>query len=289
MLYPGRDFGSNCSSPYTPRMFNLRVSFAVSFLPDTVSEGDLILLYQDARRRWVAKAGDGRFHTHRGYLDLKDLIGLEPGTIVKTSLGQQLAIFKPRLSDIVDSFNRPTQILYPKDLGYAVYQLGLKNGDIVIEVGTGSGALTSAIAQAVAPDGRVYTYENREEFSRSAKKNIERTGLSRAVTFRSVDPTDGFLERNTHAAVIDLGDPWKMVRPAWEALRGGGMLAGFTPTVNQLEKLAEALRNGGFLILEAVELLVREFKTEAGKVRPESRMIGHTAYVTIARKVIAKE
>ena len=203
-------------------------------------------------------------------------------------MGQSLVLFKPRLSDIVDSFNRPTQILYPKDIGYAVYLLSLKNGDTVVEVGTGSGALTSAVAQAISPDGRIYTYENRSEFARSAKKNIEKTGLSRSVTFRSVDPTDGFLERNAQAAVIDVGDPWKMVTPAWEALAGGGMLAGFTPTTNQLEKLAEALRNGGFLVLEAVEILVREFKTEAGKVRPESRMIGHTAYVTIARKILSK-
>jgi tRNA (adenine57-N1/adenine58-N1)-methyltransferase len=259
-----------------------------TILPEIVREGELVLLHQDTRRRWITRAGEGRFHTHRGYLDLKDLVGLEPGTIVTTSMGQPVAVFKPRLSDIVDSFNRPTQILYPKDMGYAVYQLGLKNGDTVIEVGTGSGALTSAIAQAIAPDGRVYTYENRAEFARSAKKNVEKTGLSRSVTFRSVDPTDGFLERNAQAAVIDLGDPWKMVIPAWEALAGGGMLAGFTPTVNQLEKLAEALRSHGFLVLEAVEILVREFKTEAGKVRPESRMIGHTAYVTIARKILSK-
>ena len=254
-----------------------------------LSEGDLVLLYQDARRSWIAKAGQGRFHTHRGYLDLKDLVGLEPGVLVKTSMGQSLAVFKPRLSDIVQSFNRPTQILYPKDIGYSVYQLGLKNGDSVIEVGTGSGALTTAIARAIAPEGRVYTYENREEFLRSAKKNVEKAGASSNVTFRNVDPTEGFLERNTDAAVIDVGDPWKMVAPAWEALTGGGMVAGFTPTVNQLEKLADAFRKNGFLILEAVELLVREFKTEAGKVRPESRMIGHTAYVTIARKIVEKK
>ena len=88
------------------------------------------------------------------------------------------------------------------------------------------------------------------------------------------------------AVVVDLGDPWRMVRAAYGALVGGGLLAGFTPTINQLEKLAIALREGGFVILEAVELLMREFKTEAGKVRPETRMIGHTAYVTIARKLL---
>ena len=249
----------------------------------------MVFLYQDSRRHWITRIGEGRFHTHRGYLELKDLVGLEPGQLVKTSLGQMIAAFEPRLMDLVDSFDRPTQILYPKDIGYALYRLGLKSGDSVIEVGTGSGAITAAIAQTIAPDGRIYTYENRKEFLRNAQKNLAKTGLSGVVTFRNVDPSEGFLERKVDAAIIDLGDPWKMVSPAWDALAGGRTLAGFTPTVNQLEKLAEALRKNGFMVMEAVELLIREFKTEAGKVRPESRMIGHTAYVTIARKINSKE
>src|SRR5438309_728264 len=275
--------------PLTFAVLGAIASFLIWWFPGTSMLPLPVFPYQDARSNWIARAGEGRFHTHRGYLDLKGLVGLEYGVFVKTSLGQSLAVFKPRLLELVNSFSRPTQIMYPKDIGYAIYQLGLKDGDTVIEVGTDSGALTGALAQAVAPNGRVYTYENREEFQRSAKKNVEKTGLSSQVTFRNIDPSQGFLELNADAAVIDLGDPWKMVAPAWEALAGGGMLAGFTPTVNQLEKLAEALRKGGFLVLEAVELLMREFKTETGKVRPESRMIGHTAYVTIARKVIVKE
>jgi tRNA (adenine57-N1/adenine58-N1)-methyltransferase catalytic subunit len=196
-----------------------------------------------------------------------------------------LVVFKPRLADLVETFHRPTQILYPKDVGYALYQLGLKNGDIVVEVGTGSGALTAAISQAVSPDGHVYTYESRQEFGALARKNLAKTALSGTVTFRDTDPSAGFEETDVDVAVIDLGDPWKMVEPAWTALCPGGMLAGFTPTVNQLEKLSDGLRRNGFLVLQAVEVLLREFKTESGKVRPESRMIGHTAYVTLARKV----
>jgi tRNA (adenine57-N1/adenine58-N1)-methyltransferase len=115
---------------------------------------------------------------------------------------------------------------------------------------------------------------------------MEKAGFGSLVTFHNNDPTEGFEEKEADAVVVDLGDPWRMVGAAWRALIGGGLLAGFTPTINQLEKLATALREGGFMILEAVELLMREFKTEAGKVRPETRMIGHTAYVTIARKLL---
>jgi len=244
------------------------------------------LLYQDPRRQWIAKVEPGRFHTHRGYFELGELVGKEYGGLIQTSMGQKLAVFKPRALDIVESFDRPTQILYPKDIGYALFQLGIGNGDLVLEVGTGSGALTSALARSIAPDGRVFTYEMRPEFLRAAKTNVEKAGFNSLVTFHNQDPTEGFEERDADAVVVDLGDPWRMVKAAWNALIGGGMLAGFTPTINQLEKLAAALRDGGFVILEAVELMMREFKTETGKMRPETRMIGHTAYVTIARKLL---
>ncbi len=251
-----------------------------------IKRGDRVLLYQDARRKWIARVEPGRFHTHRGFFELAELVGKEYGGSIRTSMGQDLAVFKPRALDIVESFDRPTQILYPKDIGYALFQLGVGNGDRVLEVGTGSGALTSALARSIAPDGQVFTYEMRPEFLRAAKANVDKAGFSSLVTFHNKDPTQGFDEEDVDAVVVDLGDPWRMVAAAWKALIGGGMLAGFTPTINQLEKLATALRDGGFLIIEAVELLMREFKTEAGKVRPETRMIGHTAYVTIARKLL---
>ena len=255
-------------------------------LSQMIAEGAQVLLYQDSKRKWVTRASRTKFHTHRGFVELGEAIGKKYGDSLKTSMGQPLFLFRPRAIDLVDVFDRPTQILYPKDIGYALYQLGVAAGDRVLEVGTGSGAMTACLARSVHPGGHVFSYEMRPEFLRAAQSNIEKAGLSEIVTFHNKDPAAGFDEVEVDAAVVDLGDPWKMVEPAWKALSGGGMLAGFTPTINQLEKLAEALRGGGFVILEAVEVLLRQLKTEAGKMRPESRMVGHTAYVTIARKIL---
>jgi len=255
-------------------------------LSDTIEEGSQVLLYQDSRRKWVTRVSKTKFHTHRGFLELDGIIGKKYGESVKTSMGQSLTLFRPRGIDLVDVFDRPTQILYPKDIGYSLYQLGVKSGDRILEVGTGSGAMTASLAQAVQPEGHVFSYEMRPEFLEAARTNIDKAGLSKWVTLHHKDPSDGFDEDGASAIVVDLGDPWKMVAPAWRSLVGGGMLAGFTPTVNQLEKLAAALRDGGFIILEAVEVFLRELKTETGKLRPESRMVGHTAYVTIARKTL---
>ena len=251
-----------------------------------IKEGSHILLYQDTRRQWITTASKQRFHTHKGYVDLDKLLGMRYGDIIKTSKGLTLSVFKPRIMDMVQSFDRPTQILYPKDIAYAVYQLGLRPGDTVLEVGTGSGAMTVSIAQAIWPDGHVHTYEMREEFAEAAKANIAKTGLGDAITQHLKDPSEGFDEKNVTAAVVDLGDPWKMSGPTYRALMPGGMLAAFTPTTNQLEKLVASLRESGFLVVESVELMLREIRGETGKVRPETRMIGHTAYITIARKLL---
>jgi len=258
-------------------------------LSERVREGDLILLYQDARRKWVTFASNSRFHTHRGFVNLEELYGKPYGDTVNTSLGHSLWVFRPRMVDLVETFDRPTQILYPKDIGYALYQLGLKPGSRVVEVGTGSGAMTSAMARIIAPSGRIYSYETSPDFLEVAMKNLEKTGMSSLVTFHGKDPSNGFEESDVDAAILDLGDPWRVAAAASKALVGGGTLAAFTPTFNQLEKISTSLRENGFLILEAVEILLRQLKTEAGKVRPESRMVGHTAFVTIARKVIGKD
>src|SRR2546428_4232576 len=149
----------------------------VGVLSREIKLGDRVLLYQDARRKWIAKVEPGKFHTHRGYIELAELVGKEYGGSIRTSMGQNLAVFRPRALDIVESFDRPTQILYPKDIGYALFQLGIGNGNRVLEVGTGSGALTSALARGIAPDGQVFTSEMRPGFLRRARATLDRSGF----------------------------------------------------------------------------------------------------------------
>src|SRR5947199_5194923 len=186
--------------------------------------GDRVLLYQDARRKWIAKVEPGRFHTHRGYFELAELVGKEYGGSIRTSMGQNLAVFKPRALDIVESIDRPTQILYPKDIGYALFQLGVGNGDRVLEVGTGSGALTSALARGIAPDGQVFTYEMRPEFLRAAKANVDKAGFGSLVTFHNKDPTEGFDETGVNAVVVELGETMKKARGYYGALARCGWI-----------------------------------------------------------------
>ena len=242
-------------------------------------------MYQDQRRHWITTVSKQRFHTHRGYVDLGQLAGMHYGETIKTSQGHSLSVFKPRLMDMVESFDRPTQILYPKDIAYAIYQMGIQSGDSVLEVGTGSGAMTVSLAKTVWPDGKVYTYEARPDFFEIAKGNIQKSKVGRVVEQYQKDPSSGFDQTDVSAAVIDVGDPWKMVSPAFRALTPGGVISAFTPTTNQLEKLVGSLRETGFLVLESIELILREIRGESGRVRPETRMIGHTAYITIARKI----
>src|SRR5437660_12619048 len=123
---------------------------------------------------------------------MAELVGKEYGGSIRTSMGQNLAVFRPRALDIVESFDRPTQILYPKDIGYALFQLGVGNGDRVLEVGTGSGALTSALARGIAPDGRVFTYEMRPEFLRAAKENVDKAGHVLVGNVVYKEPIEGF-------------------------------------------------------------------------------------------------
>jgi len=252
-----------------------------------ISDGDTVLIYLDARRTYMIRVQSGQtFHTHKGYLKFDDLIGREYGEPIKSSLGVTFTTLKPALTDYMMKSGRNTQIVYPKDAALITMFSGIGPGSRVFESGTGTGALTTALANYVGDKGKVYTYELRSEFQKNAAKNLQRAKLDGNVEMKSGDVTMGIAERDLDAAILDLAVPWLVVPHAYEALRPSGVLVSFSPTIDQVVRTTEALRNCGFVFIETVECLMRSMQVERGKTRPNTMMTGHTGYITHARKII---
>jgi tRNA (adenine57-N1/adenine58-N1)-methyltransferase len=163
---------------------------------------------------------------------------------------------------------------------------GIGPGSQVVEAGTGTGALTTALTHYVKPSGHVFSYEIRPEFIETAQKNLQRAGLMDYVTLKNKDITTGIDETNMDAVVLDLATPWLAVPYAFNALKGSGALVSFSPTIDQVVKTAEALKENKFVDIETIECIMRGMQVERGKTRPETLMTGHTGYMTFARKTI---
>jgi tRNA (adenine57-N1/adenine58-N1)-methyltransferase len=252
-----------------------------------ISEGDYVLLSLDVRRTYMVKVEAGKnFHTHKGFINLDELLSKEFGVAVKSSLGTEFTALKPSLTDYIMKSSRKTQITYPKDAALIVMFSGIGTGSRVVEAGTGTGALTTALAHYVKPNGKVYTYDMREEFQRNAEKNLKRANLLEFVELKSGDVTAGIEERNLDAVVLDLAVPWLVVAHACTALKPSGVLVSFSPTIDQVVKTTEALKESGFVFIETVECLMRAMQVERGKTRPHTMMTGHTGYITHGRKAV---
>ncbi len=252
---------------------------------EKITEDSLVLVYRDRRRRWLVRPRDTpKLHTHLGILDVAALVGGEYGVVATTTLGDSLTILKPTIEDLVMKLTRKTQVIYPKDLGLIMVKLGIHSGSKVVETGTGTGATTALMAYLVQPGGMVYTYDVRPDFQETAKENVEKLGLSAFVKFRLGDSKAGFQERNLDAGVLDVGDPWEVVRSMRVSLKPAAPMAVITPTTNQAEKLVSKMYDEGFVSIETVEVLIRHLEARVGMTRPSNIMVGHTAYLTFGRR-----
>ena len=250
-----------------------------------VREGVDVLLFLDARRSYLVRVRRGeRFHTHRGFILLGDLIGKPFGERITSNLGYEFILLQPTVYDYLMKSLRATQILYPKDIGLILVYSAVGPGSRVVEAGTGSGAMTTALAHAVRPSGKVYSYDVRPEFQRRASANLERAGLLDSVELKVGDVSLGIDEKDMDAVVLDLATPWAVVTNAREALKGSGILVSFSPTIEQVVKTVSALEEGDFIEIETIESFLRRIKVKEGETRPETLMVGHTGYITRARK-----
>ena len=252
-----------------------------------VKEGSYVLLYHSPQKTWLVEANIGKkFHTHLGVLNIGEAIGSKFGSYLLSSKGKKVTLLEPLVYDFVMKSERLTQIVYPKDLAYIGIRSGLTSGSRVLEVGTGSGGLTTYLASSARPLGHVYTFDVNSKFSTIAKKNIKKAGLSDFVTFHE---NIQFQESNcgdVDIVVIDIGDPWTMVEKTYESLKPSGTLVAICPTMNQLEKMSSTLTEFGFVFVESTELMIRNIEARTGKTRPAMRMIGHTTYLIFGRKAL---
>ena len=252
--------------------------------------GDLVQLVGLRHKSFIfPRQPGGDFHTHRGILQHDDLIGLPWGSQVFSHLGAPFFLLQPALGDLLLDLKRNTQILYPKDIGFILVTMGIGPGQTVIEAGTGSGSMTTALAYAIGPDGRVISYEQREEMQNLARKNIARTGLASRVDFKLRDIQEGLDETDADAFFLDVPNPYDYISQVRAALKPGGFFCGIVPTVNQAETLLRELRRNRFAFLEMCEVLLRYYKPEPDRLRPTDRMVAHTGFLIFGRRIEPSE
>ena len=250
-----------------------------------IREGDLVLLWFEEETTYLTEVLRGRqqgIHCGRP-LRHDDWIGLEFGTKITCEHGEAY-LLKPTMDDLMMKASRESGIIYPKDAGFLILKAGIGPGSKVLEIGTGSGSLTMALARAVMPAGRIYTYDRRTDLPKNAVKNVTRAGLAPYVSFEQRVALDPIPEKGFDAVILDIPTPWEEVEIVKEALKGSGRLVSLNPTFNQIEKMAEALRRNGFLRVEACELLEREILAREGKTRPVQRMVSHTEFLVFATR-----
>ena len=253
--------------------------------------GDRVLLVDSKRRRHlVTLEPGGEFHSHAGVLRHDDLLGRPEGVTVRTTLGARFVAVRPTLAEYVLEMPRGAQVIYPKDLGPILVLADVFPGARVLESGIGSGALTMALLRAVGSTGSVVGYEVRPDFAARARRNIEGLlGVDVRLRVEVRDTYEGIDEQALDRVVLDLPEPWRVVKPAAEALRPGGILLAYLPTIGQVAQLREELDASPFGMAQTLEVLQRTWHVEGQSVRPDHRMVAHTGFLTTARLLAGAE
>jgi tRNA (adenine57-N1/adenine58-N1)-methyltransferase len=247
--------------------------------------GDRVLLVDAKRRRHLVTLTEGgAFHSHTGVLEHDAIIGKEEGVTVRTSLGARLVAVRPTLAEYVLKMPRGAQVIYPKDLGPIVMLADVFPGARVLESGVGSGALTATLLRAVGPAGHVHGYELRADFAERAVRNVEGfLGPDQPLTVEVRDAYEGFDLVDLDRVLLDLPEPWRVVKHAESALHPGGIFLAYLPTIGQVMRLREELAGSAFGMVETVEILQRSWHVDGQSVRPDHRMVAHTGFLTHGR------
>jgi len=185
------------------------------------------------------------------------------------------------LSDLQSNLKRGPQIISPKDIAWIVYKSGLSTGKTVVEAGSGSAALTLALAQTVAPNGNVITFENNNRHLKVAQKNIQMSPWKNLVELRNEELNNDTPTISASSIILDLPNPWELVEWAKKSLHIGGFLICYLPTVNQIKELVDSL--DGWKEVEIIEIIQRGWQSRSSALRPDNKGSGHTGFIISSR------
>ncbi len=243
----------------------------------------MLLVDAKDRRYMLTLTAGAMFHTHAGIVAHDDLIGLDEGEVVTGTAGRKYLMVRPTLSDVVLKMPRGAQVIYPKDLGAILIAADIAPGHRVLEAGVGSGALSMALLRAGAS---VIGYELRDDFAGRARNNVTALlGPDADYRVEPKDVTEDIEERDLDRILLDMPEPWRVLPHAGRALRPGGILLAYLPTINQTAELRRALDDAPFALASTMEVLHRTWHIEARSVRPDHRMVAHTGFLTWARRL----
>jgi tRNA (adenine57-N1/adenine58-N1)-methyltransferase catalytic subunit len=247
----------------------------------------VVFLDRKDREYLVRLDGNRPIAIRGGKISIGDIIGHEEGSVVRSSVNEPFLIFRPSLPQLIPNLPRNAQVIYPKDLGSILIWADLFPGARVVEAGVGAGALSMALLRAIADDGHLYSYEIRPDFAEMAQKNVARYfGPAPQWTVRIGDVSAELEETDIDRMILDLPEPWQIIDAAWKALRPGGILLCYLPTVLQVKSLVDALRDDQrFACIETLETLMRFWHIKGMSVRPQHRMVAHTGFLTCARRL----
>ncbi|KPK94370.1 MAG: hypothetical protein AMJ88_04410 [Anaerolineae bacterium SM23_ 63] len=249
--------------------------------------GDLVMIVShDQKRYFIHLESGGELQTHRGVMQHDNLIGIPWGSEIQSHLGINHYLVEPSLRDILLHTKRRSQIIFPKDIGYILLRLSAGPGQTILEAGTGSGALATAFAWIVGPEGKVISYDKRADLQELARQNLQRVGLEGRVEFRTRDISEGFDEKDVEALFLDLPSPHLFLSQVQSTLSNNGRFGAILPTTNQVSALLEALSRHDFDLIDVCEIYIRFYKPVADRLRPTDRMVAHTGYLIFARPVI---
>jgi tRNA (adenine57-N1/adenine58-N1)-methyltransferase len=251
-------------------------------------EDEPIILLDRKDREYLARLDKTRPIAIRGgKIAVEDIVGHDEGTAVRSSVNEPFLVFRPSLPQLIPNLPRNAQVIYPKDIGPILLWADLFPGACVVEAGVGAGALTMALLRAVGEGGQLISYELREDFAEMARKNVSRYfGPASNWTIKLGDVALELDETEVDRLILDLPEPWQVIERAWSALRPGGILLCYLPTVLQVKSLVDALRDDRrFACIETSENLMRFWHFKGMSARPQHRMVAHTGFLTSARRL----